>query len=117
MGASGRYGREPFDEDNKQMPPLIYSTELARSVKLAFAASARADVPGVSNNPRSIHVDDIDVKADGQEQRFNGLERLPLATDLIYGLVNVRTDGTHVLCATLEEKGGEFDYKIFKAGV
>jgi hypothetical protein len=29
----------------------------------------------------------------------------------------VRTDGNHVLCATLEEKGTEFDVKVFRAGV
>lgn len=36
---------------------------------------------------------------------------------LIYGLVNVRTDGVHILCATMEEKGNDFDVKVFQAGV
>jgi hypothetical protein len=45
------------------------------------------------------------------------LERTPFSTDLVYGLVNVRTDGVHILCATMEEQGTDFDVKVFKAGV
>ena len=46
--------------------------------------------------------------------KFVGLERMPLATGLIYGLVNVQTDGGHVLCVTMKEKGSEFDVKVSK---
>ena len=42
---------------------------------------------------------------------------MPIATDLVYGLVNIRTDGETILCATMEESGGEFDTKLFQAGV
>ena len=38
-------------------------------------------------------------------------------TSLVYGLVNIRTDGEHVLMATMEEKGTDFDVKVFRAGV
>jgi hypothetical protein len=31
--------------------------------------------------------------------------------------VNVRTDGEHVLCGTMEESGKDFDVKVFQAGV
>jgi hypothetical protein len=34
--------------------------------------------------------------------------------DLVYGLVNVRTDGKEILCATLEEKGDDFDVKVLR---
>jgi hypothetical protein len=32
-------------------------------------------------------------------------------------LVNIRTDGQLILCATMLEKGNDFDVKIFRAGV
>ena len=41
QGASARYGRESLAPDGELLPPLLYSTELARSVSLQFAAHAR----------------------------------------------------------------------------
>jgi CRP-like cAMP-binding protein len=41
----------------------------------------------------------------------------PVATDLVYGLVNIRTDGQYILCGTMIEKGDDFDIKVFQAGV
>ena len=37
LGASARYGRESRAADGETLPPLLYSTELARSVALDFA--------------------------------------------------------------------------------
>jgi hypothetical protein len=42
---------------------------------------------------------------------------MPIATDLVYGLINVRTDGTRVLCAYMKEQSADFDIKVFRAGV
>jgi phosphohistidine phosphatase SixA len=42
---------------------------------------------------------------------------VPVETGLVYGLVNVRTDGVHVLTGTLEESGSDFDVKDFRPGV
>ena len=42
LGASARYGRESRAPGGELLPPLIYSTELARSVGLDFAAHAQA---------------------------------------------------------------------------
>ena len=41
----------------------------------------------------------------------------PVATRFVYGLVNVRTDGQLIMCATMLEKGNDFDVKVFRAGV
>jgi beta-lactamase superfamily II metal-dependent hydrolase len=112
MGASGRYGREAMDRSDHPMPPLIYSTELARAVKLAFAHRVKVEPTDQTLNPEEIQVMPRQTDA-----RFIDLERMPLSTDLVYGLVNVRTDGETVLCATLEEEGNDFDVKRFKAGV
>jgi hypothetical protein len=40
-----------------------------------------------------------------------------MATDLVYGLVNVRTDGQRILCATMKEGSSDFDLQVFQAGV
>jgi hypothetical protein len=45
------------------------------------------------------------------------LKKVPCSSKLVYGLVNIRTDGKHILCATMEEKGNDFDLKVFEAGV
>jgi len=42
---------------------------------------------------------------------------MPMATDLVYGLVNVRTDGRRVLCTTMKEGSSDFDLQVFQAGV
>jgi beta-lactamase superfamily II metal-dependent hydrolase len=115
MGASARYGREARGRAGDVLPPLVYSTELARSVKLAFADAVSVLVqapPPTDFVPRNASVRLAKAKP---PNRF--LDSTPVAADLVYGLVNVRTDGNHVLCATLEEKGTEFDVKVFRAGV
>jgi beta-lactamase superfamily II metal-dependent hydrolase len=116
MGASARYGREAVDVDGTMLPPLLYSTELARSVKLAYAEriSVRPDGGG---EPANVAVDPdhpLVVPAGGARQR--PLARAALAVDLVYGLVNVRTDGKTILVATMEEKGSSFDIRVFRAG-
>ena len=98
------------------LPPLVYSTELARSVRLAYAASVRVDLDGEPGGlPRTVKPENTKVKARRTRAKYRSLEHTPLSTDLIYGLVNVRTDGVHILCATMEEKGTDFDVKVFKA--
>jgi hypothetical protein len=74
------------------MPPLVYSTELARSIALAKARAVGGGADAAIPSPT-------------------------VATDLIYGLVNVRTDGKSILCATKEETGSDFDINVFKAGM
>jgi hypothetical protein len=113
LGASARYGRESKAVNGEFLPPLLYSTELARSVRLAFAARVRE-----ANGTRpEIAAADAEIKAAGRAARFEPLEEVPISTDLIYGLINVRTDGDRVVCAYMKEQGKDFDVKAFKAGV
>lgn len=114
MGASARYGRESLDADGTAMPPLLYSTELARSVGLDFASHARTVAePKQAFPPAALEVD-FDASPEG---RYRRLAWMPMATDLVYGLVNVRTDGRHILCATMKEGSSDFDLQVFKAGI
>ena len=116
MGASGFYGREVKEMVSKKtIPPLLYSTELARSVKLELPSSVRIDEGRGRNRTRTTYrADQADVKS--SKSKYENLEKTPISTDLIYGLVNVRTDGKEIMCATMEEQGSDFDLKVFKAG-
>jgi beta-lactamase superfamily II metal-dependent hydrolase len=107
MGASARFGREARGRTRSEvLPPLVYSTELARAVKLDFTRSLR---PGL--------LDDAEIELADARWRFRRLKHTPVSSDLVYGLVNVRTDGEHVLCATREERAKDFDVKVFRAGI
>jgi len=108
--------REIQGTNGEILPPLVYSTELARSVKLAYATSVRVQLaPGTDDPMRTVNPADTQIKAQESGAKFRRLERTPFSTDLVYGLVNVRTDGVHILCATMEEQGTDFDVQVFKA--
>jgi beta-lactamase superfamily II metal-dependent hydrolase len=114
MGASARYGRESRAAGGETLPPLLYSTELARSVGLDFAEHARTVAePRTEYRPEQLEAD-FDASPTG---RYRRLSQLPMATDLVYGLVNVRTDGQRILCATMKEGSSDFDLQVFQAGV
>ncbi len=109
LGASARYGRESKSNRNETMPPLLYSTELSRSVELAYVKAVRVDPDGSGGAPAAnVNLNNTQIKADVSGADFRFLTDVPISQDLVYGLVNVRTDGTHILCATMEESGNEF---------
>ena len=117
-GASAFYGREGVDAVEKTagrtLPPLIYSTELARSTKLAAAKSVKVPDPASAERSKVIAAKDARVRVGDKERRF---EETPQATGLIYGLVNVRTDGRCVMCAIHNEERHDFDVMAFRADV
>jgi beta-lactamase superfamily II metal-dependent hydrolase len=113
LGASARYGRESVDLKGVVNPPLLYSTELARSVGLDFATRARKSAePNVNIKPDELETSFTESAA-GPYRR---LSRLPIATDLVYGLVNVRTDGERIMMAYMKEGSSDFDLQLLKAG-
>ena len=120
VAASGASGHLTVQND-EIITPLVYSTELARSVSLG--------------SPSAVVFKD----ANNQTQRLEGaaleaaqveyLERLPgalrprkgqrtlkgacVVAGLIYGLVNVRTDGETILTATMNEGKADWTVKKF----
>jgi beta-lactamase superfamily II metal-dependent hydrolase len=112
LGASARYGRESRAASGEVMPPLLYSTELARSVALDFARRVRSTA-----SPHRFFPPDGLQAGFGAGGSYRRLSWLPMATDLVYGLVNVRSDGRRVLCATMKEGSSDFDVQVFEAGV
>jgi hypothetical protein len=83
-------------------------------VGLDFASHVRTVAqPKLPYPPEQLEAD-FDDSPLGQYRR---LSWLPIATDLVYGLVNVRSDGQRVLCATMKEGSSDFDLQVFQAGV
>lgn len=110
MGASGLYGRESRSAvDGETLPPLLYSTELSRAIKLGYPHRI-----GRIDDDDALSPSGFRIRTDKKNDLWWPLATTNVATDLVYGLVNVRTDGTNVLCATLEEKGNDFDFKVFR---
>lgn len=115
LGACGRYGRDSLAPDGEVLPPLLYSTELARSVGLSFAKQARTVAePAVLFKPEEL---EAGFGSNVTQGRYKRLSRLPMATDLVYGLVNVRSDGQRILLGYMKEGGSDFDIQVFRAGV
>jgi len=97
--------------------PLVYSTELARSVDLGFPKkfnekdTSGTTVNSVSGNRLDRSTLEI-TKAKKKEVR---LENAMVVGGLIYGLINVRTDGNKILCATLDESSSKWRIKTFES--
>ena len=129
LGASARYGRESVaparaGKAGEVLPPLLYSTELARSVSLAYARALRARAAPATADTAAKPAGD-DLAAAALEARFVASKKpddykrlawLPMATDLVYGLVNVRTDGQRILMGYMSEGSSDFDIRVFMAG-
>ncbi len=100
--------------------PLVYSTELARSINLGKPTRLTVSDPtGVKvveeKNLGTVKIDAEVTKA-GDLNPSSVTRRLSstyIVAGLIYGLINVRTDGEKILCATLNEKDNTWQVKKF----
>jgi beta-lactamase superfamily II metal-dependent hydrolase len=81
LGGYAYYGRRSFmtqaESDTEAQPPLMYATEIARSIKTEALAVAGRSVTAIEQ--------------------------------VIFGLVNVRTDGRKIVCAVRDEVNDSFD--------
>ncbi len=91
-------------EGDELCSPLIYATELSRSISLGRPARLLAG--GVEQELARASLTFLETKAGDLRPRKKErtLDRLLVVAGLIYGLVNVRSDGQKILCATLNEK-------------
>jgi len=108
VAASATTGYLAIDRD-RIVSPLVYSTELARSINLGEPKKVTVTQSGQTSeitDLRSVVVDASVTKAgDLRPTRVRrSLADTFIVAGLIYGLVNVRTDGETILCATLNEK-------------
>lgn len=115
VAASGITGYKTIRND-KIITPLVYSTEISRSYKLGKIEQLKVKSSG--------EIIDSKTKMDVTYKETNAGDLNPatktksfwdkkIVGGIIYGLVNVRTDGKKILCATMSEKNNEWDIKTF----
>jgi beta-lactamase superfamily II metal-dependent hydrolase len=118
VAASGVTGHVTF-KDDELLTPLVYSTELARSLKLGRVTSLTLGDGTVIEGADSLR----EVRADYKVHTPGGLRPQSgyrpmrnsfVVAGMVYGLVNVRTDGRTILCATLNEGDQTWTIKTFK---
>jgi beta-lactamase superfamily II metal-dependent hydrolase len=116
VAASALTGFQNIDKD-RVVTPLIYQTEVARSYRLGK--------PTKITGPNQLSLDKMsDLTAEYLETTSGALKPRKgsrklnftyLVTGVLYGLVNVRTDGDKILCATLNEADKTWDIKTFRS--
>lgn len=122
VGASGVTGYLTIKDDQIQTP-LVYSTELARSVSLGVPNKMRVlqsngtskTVSGTRFNDSIIHFTETKPGALNKRKRQRQFGRTYVVAGQVYGLVNLRTDGKKILCATMNEGNGTWQIKSFDA--
>lgn len=124
VAASAMTGHMHIDNDYLKTP-LIYSTEISRSVaigKLTHITDSKYEMG--DDEPIAITLDPSDkavfhyevvfsgdLNAQKKQRTFRNGARL--VDNITYGLVNVRTDGEKILCATLNEKKSKWEIESF----
>ena len=102
------------------LTPLVYATELARSVNLGKPTRLTVAHPNGNTVVEQDQLSTVTVNAKVTKAGdlnpttvSRSLGRTYIVAGLIYGLVNVRTDGNKILCATLNEKDNTWQVKTF----
>lgn len=105
VAASGITGhRETLGDE--LVTPLVYSTEIARSYRLgAVEKASTAEQSWQKGDLKALSVDYKEHKPGALRPKAGhcDLHGAFVLAGLVYGLVNVRTDGRRILCATLNE--------------
>jgi beta-lactamase superfamily II metal-dependent hydrolase len=122
VAASGVTGHLTIADDEIQTP-LVYATELARSV--SFGDPFRLILDPLTTTPETLdgarfeggdlHFTTRPPGALNPERKKRRMQTTDVVAGLVYGLVNVRTDGDRLLCATMDEKEGSFAVKSFRS--
>jgi len=105
---------------DRLVTPLVYSTELARSVVLGKPTKLTITDPAGDTVVNEERLGAVKIEAKVTKvgdlkptTQTKNLARTLVVAGLIYGLVNVRTDGKTILCATLNEKDNTWQVKKF----
>lgn len=104
-------------EKDRVITPLIYSTEIARSYRLGLIKAVDKP-PGGSVGELKELVAQIEETSAGALQptkKTKALAGARLVSGVVYGLVNVRTDGRKILCATLNEGKRTWEVRTFNS--
>jgi len=117
VGASGVTGYLTV-KDDEILTPLVYSTELARSVSLGDPFKVVSGAPGATTTlsgpafeASEVHFRETKPGALNPETKQKRLGQTSVVAGQIYGLVNVRTDGRRIMSATMNEGDGSWQIK------
>jgi beta-lactamase superfamily II metal-dependent hydrolase len=115
VAASALTGHQTIVNDRVHTP-LIYSTEIARSYKLSNPVQIEVVTPSSTHTyrPNDGEVANVYYKK-GNEIKSKRLWDTKMVAGVVYGLVNVRTDGDKILCATLNEQDSSWSIKTFQS--
>ena len=104
-GPNQVFRENEFDgfREEEVFAPLIYSTELSRSVKLRSDMKPYTRKKDANDEWEYTEVEDVYVKGRSKKDKHRRLDKLRIAEKVTYGLINVRTDGERVMMAVLEE--------------
>jgi hypothetical protein len=117
VAASGITGHKTIRYD-KIVTPLVYSTEISRSYKIGRMEQLKIiDTGEIFNHRTKINVTYKETNAGDlrPSTKTKSFWDKKIVGGIIYGLVNVRTDGSKILCATKSEKGNDWDIKTFNS--
>lgn len=110
------------DGDDTIISPIIYATEIARSVRIGIPKSGKINLPADGNPANDVDIPNIeDLKITYErndagdlnpETKTKKLNRLTLVDGIVYGLINIRTDGKRMLFAVRNEKGNGWETSV-----
>jgi beta-lactamase superfamily II metal-dependent hydrolase len=118
IAASATTGYLQLDaEKDELLTPLVYSTELARSIDLGFPRKFEIRDPSgtVTDTLSGQALDRSILHLTKAKWDRVSMGNTMVVGGLIYGLVNVRTDGSKILCATLDEHNSTWRIKTFSS--
>lgn len=123
VAASGITGHIHI-QDDELITPLVYSTEISRSINVGTPTKLihenLTDETGDTLEIEDLSETTVDykvVKAGdlSPSKRSKKLSKRLIVDGVVYGLVNVRTDGDVILCAVLNEKKNKWEYQTFRS--
>lgn len=119
VAASATTGHLQVERD-RIVTPLVYSTEISRSVQLGRPLKLMVPDPSGGREYSGAELDAIKLEAAVRKpgdlnpsKTTRAIGNTLVVTGLVYGLVNIRTDGETILCATLNEKDHSWSVRKF----
>lgn len=114
VAASGATGYKKIDKD-EMITPLVFSTEISRSVRIGDPYKAEVNDQEVNEDNVKVFYKRTASGALRPEKKDKRLDQLKVVDGIVYGLVNVRTDGETIICATLNEGKHKWEIKKFNS--
>jgi len=106
-------------ENDAIVTPLVYSTEIARSISLGvpieLAIAGGASLKGTAFRDSVLSYEETKAGDLNPRTRSKKLGETLVVAGLVYGLVNVRTDGDRILCATMNESDYSWNLKELRS--